>query len=228
MMSPEMVPLPGGTFVMGSNSGRDDEAPPHGVELSRFSIGRYAVTNREYAWFLKETDAVPPPAWGDPRFNHPEQPVVAVSWFDAVAYGEWLSRLTGSAYRLPSEAERELACRAGSITAFSWGDSAERETGAYGRRWDMGPELVGGPPNAFGLCNLADNVHEWCLDWYGSDYYRKSPRTNPGGPETGTRKVSRGGSWRHKVKVTRSAARSSIPPDYRYTDYGFRIVLSML
>jgi formylglycine-generating enzyme required for sulfatase activity len=224
MTMPEMVPLQGGAFVMGSNTGSEDEAPPHEVELFPFSIGRFSVTNREYARFLEETHAAPPAVWGDPSFNHPDQPVVAVSWYDAVAYCEWLSRSTGALYRLPSEAEREFACRAGSTTAYPWGDCADRHTAEYGRRWTNGPEFVGGPPNAFGLCNVADNVHEWCLDWYRRDYYRVSRRKDPRGPETGTRKVSRGGSWRHKVKVTRSAARSSIPPEYRYADYGFRVV----
>jgi formylglycine-generating enzyme required for sulfatase activity len=228
MTTPEIVPLQGGTFVMGSNSGSEDEAPLHEVELFPFCIGRFPVTNGDYACFLAETHVAPPAVWGDASFNHPDQPVVAVSWFDAVAYCEWLSRSTGSHFRLPSEAEREFACRAGSTTAYPWGECADRDTGQYGRRWTNGPELVGGAPNAFGLCNVADNVHEWCLDWYGRDYYRVSLRTDPRGPETGMRKVSRGGSWRHKVKVTRSAARSSIPPEYRYADYGFRVVRSEL
>jgi formylglycine-generating enzyme required for sulfatase activity len=73
---------------------------------------------------------------------------------------------------------------------------------------------------------MADNVHEWCSDWYGRDYYRLSPQNDPQGPESGARRASRGGSWRHKVKVTRSAARSAIAPAFCYADYGFRVVKS--
>ena len=118
-----------------------------------------------------------------------------------------------------------MACRAGTQTAYPWGDAAERDLGDYGRRWyEGGPEIAGGPSNAFGLYNMADNVHEWCLEWYGKDYYKLSPARDPGGPETGSRRASRGGSWRHQIKVTRSSARSSLDPSFRYTDYGFRVV----
>ncbi len=224
MPLPEMVSLDGGNFLMGSDSGRDDEAPSHVVELSGFSIARFAATNRQYAVFLRETGAVPPPVWEDIRFNHPDQPIVAVNWFEAVSYCAWLSEVTGELFRLPTEAEREYACRAGSLTAFPWGESADRVLGEYGKRWlEGGPETVGGPPNAFGLCNMADNVHEWCSDWYDREYYRTSPRENPPGPASGIRRASRGGSWRHHVKVTRSSARSALDPAFRYTDFGFRV-----
>jgi sulfatase modifying factor 1 len=78
-------------------------------------------------------------------------------------------------------------------------------------------------PNAYGLFDVCTNVHEWCSDWYDPSYYAESPSRDPRGPGEGTRRVSRGGSWRHQVKVTRCAARSSIPPAFRYADYGFRI-----
>ena len=226
-MEPLLILVPGGTFVMGSDAGQEDEAPPHTVELAPFYLGRCAVTNREYALFLRESGIAAPVCWNDPRFNHPDQPVVAVNWFEASAYCEWLSRQQGKPYRLPTEAERELACRGGTTTAYPWGETAQRDLGDYGRRWVAGgPELVGGPANGFGLCNLADNVHEWCLDWYGSDYYRMSPKPNPQGPSSGRRKASRGGSWRHQIKVTRCSARSSLDPTFRYTDYGFRVARS--
>jgi formylglycine-generating enzyme len=82
------------------------------------------------------------------------------------------------------------------------------------------------PPSAFGFYNLGDNVHEWCLDWYDPGYYGYSPDRNPRGPAKGSRRASRGGSWRHHIKVTRTAARSSIPPDFKYADYGFRVARS--
>ncbi len=224
----EMILLDGGTFTMGSASGRDDEAPPHEVEVSRFYIARCSVTNREYGLYLARAGAPPPPLWNDPAFSHADQPVVAVSWDDAVAYCAWLTAELGETYRLPTEAEREFACRGGTVTAYPWGETAERDLGAYGTRWFEGsPGVVGGPPNGFDLCNMADNVHEWCADWYGRDYYSLSPRKDPPGPASGVRRVSRGGSWRHHVKVTRSSARSAIDPRFRYTDYGFRVVCSV-
>ena len=226
-IEPEMVWIPGGTFLMGSESGRDDEAPLHTVDFSSFAICRYAVTNQEYSVFLSESGAEPPPTWGDARFHHPQQPVVCVNWFEATAYCEWLSNRLGARFRLPSEAEREMACRGGTTTAYPWGDEAQRNLGEYGIHWCRGaPEVGGGPPNASGLFNMADNVHEWCMDWYGKDYYKESPGKDPRGPVCGVRRTSRGGSWRHQVKVTRSAARSSLDPAYRYTDYGFRIARS--
>jgi len=213
---------------MGGASGREDEAPQHVVKLSPFYIARFAVRNREYGIYLRQTSTQPSPFWSDPKFNNPDQPVVAVSWFDAAAYCAWLSRVSNELYRLPTEAEREYACRGGTSTFYPWGDSAERDCGEYGRRWEEGgPELVGGPPNSFGLFNMADNVHEWCSDWYGKDYYSQSTHRDPQGPPSGVRRASRGGSWRHQVKVTRSSARSSIDPSFRYSDYGFRLARSV-
>jgi formylglycine-generating enzyme required for sulfatase activity len=98
----------------------------------------------------------------------------------------------------------------------------------YAKRWKLGPEPVGlYAPNAYGLYNVGDNVHEWCADWYDDGYYGHSPERNPQGPISGTRRASRGGSWRHHIKVTRTAARSSIPPEFQYADYGFRIARSL-
>jgi formylglycine-generating enzyme required for sulfatase activity len=88
-----------------------------------------------------------------------------------------------------------------------------------------GPEPVGSfEPNSFGIHDMGMNVHEWCSDWYDPVYYKNSPVKNPKGPAAGSRRSSRGGSWRHQIKITRCAARSSIPPDFRYADYGFRLV----
>ncbi|HTA29275.1 MAG TPA: SUMF1/EgtB/PvdO family nonheme iron enzyme, partial [Candidatus Cybelea sp.] len=81
--------------------------------------------------------------------------------------------------------------------------------------------------NAYGLCNIGANVHEWCSDWFDAAYYAVSPERNPRGPANGTRRASRGGSWRHQIKVTRTAARSSIPPELKYADYGFRVAASL-
>ena len=86
----------------------------------------------------------------------------------------------------------------------------------------------GGTPNHWGIYELGENVHEWCADWFQKDYYAHSPERNPHGPETGDRRASRGGSWMHHIKVSRCAARSSIPPHFQYADYGFRVACDLI
>ena len=201
--------IPAQSFLMGSDDGRPDERPVHRVWVDAFEIGVTQVTNAEFAAFAKATGHPLPPT----PFVDPEQPVVAVSWFDAIAYCEWIGT------RLPTEAEWECAARGGAEgMLYPWGnglpplDDGDAPR-AVGRR----------APNAYGLYDPCENVHEWCSDWYGADFYGASPERNPSGPESGTRRVSRGGSWRHQIKFSRCAARSSIPPEFQYADYGFRI-----
>ena len=241
MVEPVMVHVPAGWFSMGYSAGRDDEKPEHRVFVDAFELAAFQTTNEDYARFLAaaqqtkprlspETAYWPEPThWDDPNFNHPKQPVVAVSWFDAVAYCDWLSHSRGRAYRLPTEAEWERAAR-GNVedSLYPWGDCAPEDLPDYSTRWKTGPEPVGlYSANAFGLFNMGDNVHEWCADWYDANYYPVSPQRNPQGPTSGTRRASRGGSWRHHIKVTRTAARSSIPPELKYADYGFRIACDL-
>ncbi len=210
---------------MGSASGSDDERPVHRVSVSALLLGTRQVTNAEYALFLLATGHERPPSWGSTPFDDPAQPVVAVSWLDARAYCEWLCGATGRSFRLPYEAEWECAARGGAEQLlYPWGNDPPESLPDYGTRWLLGPEPAGrGTANAFGLYDICENVHEWCADWYDAGYYGRSPESDSRGPETGTRRASRGGSWRHRVKVTRCAARSSLPPEYRYTDYGFRV-----
>jgi len=222
---PVMRRIPEGWFQMGCDAGRDDEKPAHRVWTDAFELAAFQTTNAEYARFLQETGHPPPLLWDDPSFANPEQPVVAVSWFEAVAYCDWLSSALGKQYRLPTEAEWERAARGGvEGEMFPWGNGAPEELPDYADRWKSGPEPVGlYAPNPYGLYNLGDNVHEWCADWYDPAYYAVSPEWNPRGPLSSSRRASRGGSWRHHIKVTRTAARSSIPPEFKYADYGFRI-----
>ena len=225
VLEPVTRRIPEGWFTMGCDAGRDDEKPEHRVWVDAFELAAFQTTNAEYGRFLRDTRHPLPPFWDDPSFVNPAQPVVAVSWFDAVAYCDWLSRTLGKKYRLPTEAEWERAARGGvEGETFPWGNCAPEELPDYASRWKSGPEPVGlYAPNPYGLYNLGDNVHEWCADWYDAAYYAVSPERNPQGPLTGTRRASRGGSWRHHIKVTRTSARSSIPPEFKYADYGFRV-----
>lgn len=220
---PETQVIPGGRFRMGSTSGRSDERPVHDVVLRGFCISRTAVTRAEYALFLAAGHVTPPRYWGDPAFAGPDPPVVGVSWFDAVAYTRWLSAATGRCFRLPSEAEWERAARGGLEQApTTWGESLPRGEVPAGPL--EGPWPVGrGTPNGFGLLDMGTIVHEWCADWYAADYYAVCGVWHPRGPEEGSRRVSRGGAWRHRVRWSSPSARSSLPPDYRYADYGFRV-----
>ena len=223
-MDLDMVLIPTGWFWMGSDYNYHWERPRHHVWLDAFEIARKSVTRREYAAFLKDTSYPEPAGWNDPNFTAADQPVVGVSWFAAISYCEWLSKLRGETLRLPTEAEWEKSCRGGLEGAeYAWGDQPPTEIDYFKESWH-GPKPVGQwLPNGFGLFNIGDNVHEWCMDWYKEDYYPSSPERNPTGPDAGTRRVSRGGSWRHQIKASRAAHRSSLPPAYQYTDYGFRV-----
>lgn len=231
-IEPVMVRIPEGWFWMGSDTGRDDERPAHRVWVDAFELATCQVTNAEYACFLAAAGQPPPLHWNDPNFNHSRQPVVAPRWFDAVAYCEWLSTVTGRRYRLPTEAEWERAARGGvEGQLYPWGNAPPESLPDYPKRWRSGPESVGlYAPNSYGLYNMCDNVHEWCADWYDPRWYARSPERNPQGSlealAGNRRRASRGGAWRHHVKVSRCAARSSIPPDFQYTDYGFRVARS--
>lgn len=228
---PTMIAIPEGWFPMGSENGQENERPVHRVWVDGFELAKCQVTNEEYTRYLAAAhlSAHRPQYLDDPNFDQPDQPVVAVSWFDAAAYCKWLSQQTGKSYRLPFEAEWERAARGGvDGKEYSWGDDPAESLPDYRARWRNGPEPVGRyAANGYGLHNIGDNVHEWCADWYGADYYSRSPQMNPQGPAEvvgqALRKASRGGSWRHQIKVARCAARSSIPPEFKYADYGFRV-----
>lgn len=224
-MTAHFVAVPGGAFLMGSDAGQDDERPVHRVHVDAFEMAAYPVTRREYAAFLDATRHDSPREWHEPAFAGDDRPVVGVSWLDAEAYCRWRAA-QGSAERLPTEAEWERAARGGiDGTAFPWGDEIPSWIPDRGRGPLAGPWPVTlGAPNAFGVYGIAANVHEWCADWHAADYYASSPAANPPGPPAGRRRSSRGGSWRHAVTISRSAARSKIDPAFRYTDYGFRTV----
>ena len=220
-----MIRIPGGSFWMGSDGRFTWESPRHRVFIDAFEMAETPVTRSEFEVFLRETSHEEPKGWRAPQFAAPDQPVVGVNWFDAVAYCDWLTGRDGSAYRLPTEAEWEKACRGGHAEwEYAWGDQSPESMDYFQGEWNA-PRPVGTwRANGFGLFNMGENVHEWCLDWFAADYYANSPQENPAGPPEGTRRVSRGGSWRHQIKGSRAAHRSSLPPSYRYEDYGFRVV----
>jgi formylglycine-generating enzyme required for sulfatase activity len=206
---------------MGQENGRDDERPVHRVTVAPFLLCRFQATNAHWEAFRKATGRE------KVEFAHETAPAASVNWFDAMAYCRWLSVEWGRQgalirARLPTEAEWEFAARGGTEgKLYPWGDEA-RVCGAG--CWQHGPEPVAKTePNGYGLFDMCENVHEWCSDWYDAGYYAVSPAENPQGPARGVRRASRGGAWRHHIKFSRCAARSSIPPEFRYADYGFRV-----
>ena len=226
--APEPVEVPPGWFWMGWQEGLPGERPRHRVFVDGFAIERTPVTNAAYSGFVAATGAPPPPFSTDPRFADPSQPAVGIAWGDADLYCRWLSQVTGRLHRLPTEAEWERAARGGLEDArYPWGDAAPAAAGQHRASPFPAPPAVGaGPVNGFGLTDLSGVVHEWCLDWHADDYYRASAERNPTGPPAGTRRVSRGGAWRHQNPWSPVARRSSLPPHLRYSDYGFRVVRS--
>jgi formylglycine-generating enzyme len=214
------VRIPEGWFEMGSNDGGEDERPVHRVRVDAFEMAVHPVTCAQYEEFMRATGHQAPRDW-QLFATAPDLPVVGVSWDDCQAYCQWRKSL-----RLPTEAEWERAARGGiDGLRYPWGDDIPGWIPDGGRGPVSGPWRVTlGEANPFGIYGIAANVHEWCADWYSADFYARSPDRNPSGPERGVRRASRGGSWRHAVTISRSAARSRIDPSFRYTDYGFRVV----
>jgi formylglycine-generating enzyme len=215
------VRIPAGTFSMGSSEGQEDEAPVHTVFVDAFEMAVYPVTRAEYDAFTGATGHPSPRDAELRELDAADLPVVGVSWEDAVAFCAWKGGI-----RLPTEAEWERGARGGvDGERYPWGDDVPAWIPERGRGPLAGPWPVTlGQPNRFGLFGIAANVHEWCADWHARDYYGRSPSRNPTGPDSGVRRASRGGSWRHAVTISRSAARSKLSPSFRYTDYGFRVV----
>ncbi|MEQ8221328.1 MAG: bifunctional serine/threonine-protein kinase/formylglycine-generating enzyme family protein, partial [Candidatus Eremiobacterota bacterium] len=216
-IEPEMVYITGGTFIMGSDKWIKEEKPFHGVSVGSFHAGKYTVTNKEYCLY-------------NPCHDNPGDrfPAVNVSWNDAVEYCRWLSRMSGKNYRLPTEAEWEYACRAGTGTDYYWGNEINGDycwyDGNSGHKIHQTGEKK---PNQWGLYDMSGNVWEWCSDWYDNNYYCVSPLTDPQGPHRGTRKVKRGGGWDYDAHRCRSAGRSGSNPDYRNNCLGFRLVRTL-
>src|SRR5262245_10811217 len=136
-----MVTIPEGWFWMGSETGPENERPAHRIWVATLDLAAFQVTNAQYAIFLQATGHESPPTWAQPPFNHPDQPVVSISWFDAAMYCDWLSKLLQESYRLPTEAEWERAARGGvELKSYPWGDEPPESLPHYDKRWKEGPE----------------------------------------------------------------------------------------
>ena len=247
----------------------NNEHPQHRVRISKpFYLGVYEVTVGQFRQFVSsadykteaESDGEGGSGWNesagkfegrDPKYNWrnagfaqtDSHPVVNVTWNDAVAFCDWLSAKEGAQYRLPSEAEWEYACRAGTKTLYYSGDDpeslaqvgnvADGTARAKYSTWKTISNRDGyvftAPagrfePNSFGLHDMHGNLWEWCNDWYGDQYYETSPSFDPGGPASGSSRVLRGGSWNREPDLVRSAYRSRFEPDLRLGSVGFRVV----
>lgn len=249
-----MVKIDGGSFVMGSpeGEGESSEHPQHTVELDTFYIDTFPITQQDYKAVMGINPAV--------YQGTGNLPVENVTWYDAVLYCNARSkrdgldpvyRFTGlqgiagngcsgldnleidfskKGYRLPTEAEWEYACRAGTTSRHYWGEQMD---GDYAW-WEMNSGERTQPvdakkPNSWGLYDMCGNVQEWCNDWFGKEYFTISPLNDPKGPDSGELRVLRGGSWypyKDGGAHLRSANRSCNHPDYRRDAYGFRCVIS--
>lgn len=267
----KMILIPAGEFMMGSPDTEmdrsTDETPQHRVWITKpFYLGQNEVTVAQFRNFVEDsgykTDGEkdgkgsygfdlekgcfskkPEYTWQNTGFQQTDDhPVVNVSWNDAVAFCEWLSRKEGKRYQLPTEAQWEHACRAGTTTRYWSGDDAEA-LAKVGNVADAAAKaefstlstisasdgyLYAAPvgrfrPNAFGLHDLHGNVWEWCQDWYSANYYSESPEEDPPGPTDGSIRALRGGSWYDGAGLCRSANRFKGSPDDRSGNLGFRV-----
>jgi formylglycine-generating enzyme required for sulfatase activity len=213
----KFVLIPAGSFMMGSTNGEADEKPVHQVTISQaFYMGRYEVTQGQWQAVMGSN----PSHFKDCGGNCP---VEEVSWDDAQDFINKLNENNdGFKYRLPTEAEWEYACRAGTTGDYA-GNLKKMAWYLINSGFKTHP--VGGKqPNGFGLYDMHGNVSEWCQDWYDEDYYASSPATDPQGPSSGHRRVLRGGEWQLLPTDLRSACRSDLMPDYRLNLDGFRVV----
>ena len=224
----KLVEIPAGRFEMGSGDGEFDEKPVHAVAISRpFLMSATEVTNRQFEQFDPKHRALRGKLWIS---KNDDEAAIFVSWIDAKGFCEWLAKKEGKPYRLPTEAEWEYACRAGTSTAYNTGDQLPSEFHKNQREeWDAKPvplHVGKTPANRWGLHDMHGNVEEWCLDWYGP--YPDGPQTDPLGPASGEFRVTRGGSHSTDLKFLRSANRSGSLPDDRTWLIGFRVVQAQM
>lgn len=224
----EWIDIPAGTLLMGSplhESHRQDDELQHQVTLGAFKISKHLITFDQYDMFCETTRRSKP---NDYEFGRKKIPALNISWDNAAAFAKWMG------CHLPTEAEWEYACRAGTTTAYNTGESLDLLQANFNdcntisgqdtpRKQQSKIMKVGSyEPNSWGLYDMHGNVMEWCMDWYSD--YSPEPQINPTGPVTGTSRVLRGGSWCDPVYFCRSACRKSLHPSFRNNNIGFRIV----
>jgi len=248
--TPSLIKVEGGSFKMGSKesdaSADNDEQKEHEVQVNSFLIAKFEVTVWEWKQFVKanKLNMPPKPTWG----WHDNLPINNVTWEEAVAYCNWLSKkekltpvytkkgpnyacnFKANGYRLPTEAEWEYAAKGGKTskkTKYSGGDEADKiawhKSNSNGAPHTVGTKL----PNELGIYDMSGNVWEWCWDWYNQDYYLIEAGNNPKGPEMGERRSVRGGSWDSKTGYLRPANRISTYPNKTHEFYGFRVARSI-
>jgi formylglycine-generating enzyme required for sulfatase activity len=229
---PRLVSLQGGEFSMGTDDQQSDRWPVHRVILRPFEVAAFPVTNREYACYLEHTKSAPPGHLQREAFDGAEQPVVGVSWEEARAYCAWLTGLNlGRVFDLPTEAQREYAALGGLRGArWPWGDlDPARVPTAQEIRGLTAPHAAHSQcANGYGLYCMADNIREWCRDFYDAGYYARSPLTDPSGPGDGTRRVCRGGSWAMEEGYVAIAERGAEDPNCQARDLGFRVIATRI
>ncbi len=246
----EFVNVQGGCYQMGDTFGDGfrSEKPVHEVCVNDFALAKYDVTVGEFRKFIVaagyKTEAEKEGGcgvlngskwewdasrdWRNPGFNQDDsQPVVCVSWNDAEAFINWLSQVSGARYRLPTEAEWEYAARSGGKKEKYAGGNDVDALAWYHANDGVTSHRVGTKqPNGLGLYDMSGNVLQWVEDWYGENYYRDSPRSNPQGPGSGHERVLRGGAWSDEPAYVRTARRSWKSPSHRGSILGFRLALS--
>jgi formylglycine-generating enzyme required for sulfatase activity len=267
----QFIAVPAGEFIMGSPDSEKDRSPnetPHRVRISRsFRLSATHVTVSQFAAFAKDSgyqtaaekegwaygawntpsnrwDRIEGGSWKNPGFKQSDQhPVVSVNWHDATAFCRWLSVKEARQYRLPTEAEWEYACRAGTATAFFWGDNPDdgqdRANGSdrtSGDRFTIFPPFTWSDgfvytspvgtfrPNAWGLHDMIGNTLQWCADWFGD--YPAAEVNDPSGPADGKERILRGGGFVYGPARSRCAFRGRNSPDFRNFYIGFRVLLA--
>jgi formylglycine-generating enzyme required for sulfatase activity len=223
-----LVYVPAGEFTMGTNE-EGDEEPVHTVYLDGYYIDKYEVSNAQYQRCVEAGACEQSGCRNESAYSAPDWPVVCVDWNQAKAYCQWAGA------RLPTEAEWEKAARGTDARTYPWGNEAPDCSRAnYCPGWP-GKCCVGGTSRVgdyasgaspYGALDMAGNVWEWTADWYASDYYSRSPANNPQGPDSGQRRVLRGGSWSYQFADIRAVHRYHLDPSASGHPIGFRCVVS--
>ena len=229
----KMIKVEPGSFMMGSENGFNNEKPVHRVTLTKpYYLGETEVTQAQWRAVMGNNPSL---------FQGDNRPVERVSWDDAMAFCQKLNDLgrapKGWKFTLPTEAQWEFACRAGTTTNYSYGDASDVQKMNFDGNYPYGGGSKGvyrqetvavkslGYKNAWGFYDMHGNVYEWCLDWYGSRSYSSGAVTDPQGPDSGSRRVLRGGGWHNRARRCRSASRDDDGPGFRFSYFGFRLAL---